>query len=244
MKLLILISFVILPFSSLAKRNVAFIGLSGNGAPSLEKGYENQLREKLSMESDIFTKDYLECQKFRRMIRFDDYVTVPRNYLEDLARIAGDSMLVIWGAVKNFRLSYQQKKLFFTEIKGELQIGLHIFSLLKRDFLFMGEVSADVYKSTGIGFFKSKQPVSAKDRAELIAMLQSEAAINSCKTIIDVIRAQNLEKPNVIYPVEMNEPSISDVFPIPSAEPAQKDSINTQQDVNTLDTSEEFKRLD
>lgn len=242
MKLLILLAFVILPFSSFAKRNLAFIGLSGNGAPSLEKGYEKLLIEKLSMETELFTKDYLECQKFRRAIRFDDYAVVPRNYLENLGRIADDSMFVVWGTVKDFRLNYQQKKLIFTEIKGELQIGLHIYSLLKRDFLFIGDVSADVYKPKGIGFFKSKQPISAKDRAELIALLQSEAVANSCRTITEAIRAENVEMQNAIYSVDKTEPSISDVFSIPSAEPAQIESTTAQKEFDTLKTDEEPKQ--
>lgn len=242
MKLLILMSFVILPFSSLAKRNVAFIGLSGNGAPSLEKGYENLLREKLSMEPEFLTKDYLECQKFRRAIRFDDYATVPRNYLENLVHIADDSMLVIWGTVKKFQLNYQPKKLIFTEIRGELQIGLHIYSLFKRDFLFIGDVSAEVFIPKGIGFFKSKQPISAKDRAELIAMLQREAVANSCKAITAVVRDENEEILNANYSKEINRPSISDVFSIPSAEPAQIESTTAQKEIDTLKTDKEVKK--
>lgn len=242
MKLLILMSFVILPFSSLAKRNVAFIGLSGNGAPSLEKGYENLLREKLSMEPEFLTKDYLECQKFRRAIRFDDYATVPRNYLENLVHIADDSMLVIWGTVKKFQLNYQPKKLIFTEIRGELQIGLHIYSLFKRDFLFIGDVSAEVFIPKGIGFFKSKQLISAKDRAELIAMLQREAVANSCKAITAVVRDENEEIQNANYSKEINRPSISDVFSIPSAEPAQIESTTAQKEIDTLKTDKEVKK--
>lgn len=242
MKLLILMSFVFLPFSSLAKRNVAFIGLSGNGAPSLEKGYENLLREKLSMEPEFLTKDYLECQKFRRAIRFDDYATVPRNYLENLVHIADDSMLVIWGTVKKFQLNYQPKKLIFTEIRGELQIGLHIYSLFKRDFLFIGDVSAEVFIPKGIGFFKSKQPISAKDRAELIAMLQREAVANSCKAITAVVRDENEEIQNANYSKEINRPSISDVFSIPSAEPAQIESTTAQKEIDTLKTDKEVKK--
>lgn len=229
MKLLVLLLFVILPFSSFAKSNVAFIGLSGNGAPSLEKGFENLLREKLSMESELLTKDYLECQKYRRAIRFDDYASVPRNYLESLVRFNDDSMLVIWGTVKNFRLDYHQKKLIFTGIKGELQIGLHIYSLLKRDFLFIGDVSADVYQPKGMGLIKSKQAVSAKDRAELIELLQSEAVSNSCKTIIEALRAENAEMRNAFNAVDTNGPSISDVFSIPSTEPAQIESTTVKK---------------
>jgi len=229
MKLFVLMLFVILPFSLFAKSNVAFIGLTGNGAPSLEKGFENLLREKLSVESEIFTKDYLECQKYRRAIRFDDYASVPRNYLQNLVRFNDDSMVVVWGTVKNYRLDYQQKKHIFTGIKGELQIGLHIYSLLKRDFLFIGDVSADVYQPKGIGFIKSKQAVSANDRAKLIELLQNEAVTNSCRTIIEVIRAENSKMLNTFNTVDTNGPSISDVFSIPSTEPAQIESTTVKK---------------
>jgi len=245
MRLLILILLVILPFSSLAKWNVAFIGLSGNGAPSLEKGYENLLREKLLVESDLIAKDYLECQKFRRVIRFDDYAAVPINYLENLVRFADDSMLVVWGTVKNFQLNYQQKKLFSTEIKGELQIGLNIYSLFKKKFLYIGDVSAVIYKPKGIGFFKSKQPISAKDRSELITLLQSKAVANSCSTISAVIKAEKPEMTNAIYSNEVTNkvPSISDVFSIPSAEPAPIESTTAKKKViDTLKTGKETER--
>lgn len=251
MRLLMLMSLFILPFSSFAKWNVAFIGLSGNGAPSLEKGYENLLREKLAMVPGLFTKDYLECQKFSRAIRFDDYASVPRNYLENLIRFTdNDSMFVVWGTVKNFQLNYRQKKLFFTEIKGELQIDLHIYDLLKKDFLFIGDVNAVAYKSKGIGFFKSKQPISAKDRVELMNLLQSEAVANSCSTISASIKAEYTEMINLSDTInvgneidsnaKVNGPSISDVFTIPSAEPAQIESTTAKKkEIDTIKTKNE-----
>ncbi|NLL15409.1 MAG: hypothetical protein GX267_18580 [Fibrobacter sp.] len=237
MKILVLMLFVILPFSSFAKCNVVFIGLSGDGAPSLEKGFESLLREKLSMEPELYAKDFLECQKFRRAIRFDDYAAVPMNHLESLLRFGDDSMLVVWGTVKNYRIDYQQKKLIFTGIKGELQIGLYIYSLLKSDFLFIGDVSAEVYQSRGIGFLKSKQTVSAKDRAELIGLLQSEAATNSYLKIIEAFRAEKAVMQNTFSIVDTSGPSISDVFSIPSTEPAQIESTSTQKN-DTLKGSE------
>lgn len=240
MKLLIILLFF-LPFSSSAKWNVAFIGISGENAPSLEKGYESLLRERLSMEAVFFTKDYHECQKFRRAIRFDDYTSVSRNYLDNLVRFADDSTLVVWGTVKNFQLNYQQKKLIFTGIKGELLIGLYIYSLNKRDFLFIGDISADVYKSKGIGFLNSKQPISAKDRAELISMLQREAAANSCRTIFEAIRVKNAERQNADSLGEVNEPSIPDVFTTPSgAEMAQIESTTPQEKIDTLKTEKDL----
>ena len=133
MKILVLMLFVILPFSSFAKCNVVFIGLSGDGAPSLEKGFESLLREKLSMEPELYAKDFLECQKFRRAIRFDDYAAVPMNHLESLLRFEMTMIPCLWyGERLKYRIDYQQKKLIFTGIKGELQIGLYIYSLLKK----------------------------------------------------------------------------------------------------------------
>lgn len=236
-----LILLLILPVHTLARRNVAFIGLSGNNAPSLEKGYENLLREKLSMESDLLTKDYLECQKLRRTIKFDDYPAVSRNYLETLVRFSDDSLLIIWGAVKSFQLNNKRKKLIFTGIEGELMISLHIYSLYKRDFLFIGDVSAVVHKPKGIGLFQSGNLISAKDRTELIEMLQNEAVSNSCRIISAAIRAENakMEDTGKSKLEEVREPSISDVFSIPSAEPAQIEPAGTIDTIDTLKKEKE-----
>lgn len=224
MKLLVfIITLIVFEVSSVARTNVAFIGLSGENAPSLEKGYEKLLREKLAMNPDFYTADYLECQRYRRLMKFDDYQIASRKSAETLINFANDSTLLLWGAVKSYRLYSERKKFIFTSIKGELLIGLHLFSLAEKDFLFIGDVKAIVSKNKGLAFFHPSMPVSATEGAKLIEMLQTEAANNSSRIISALIRSKmegdidlgvSNEKQN-------REPSISDVFSIPSTEPAQ-----------------------
>lgn len=222
-KLLILMIVLVLPIKSLASKTIAFIGLSGNNAPSLEKGYEQQLRERLSMEENLNASDYLECQKFRRIIKFDDYPEVSQKHLETLVNFSNDSTMILWAAVKNFEITPKRKKIFCCGIQGQLQIVLHLYNLSKKEFLFVGDITAFSFKPKSIGIFKIWQPISANERSELIEMLQTEAVNNSCRIISAAIRTEKNDLTDTGSSNEEPEkgPSITDVFTIPSAEPAQ-----------------------
>lgn len=206
-----------------AKVNIVFLGLSGDNAPSLETGLETLLREKITTNDNFSISDYLESQRFRKYIKFDDSPTVSTNNLNSLHQITGDSSLIIWGSIKNFQISNNRKTLIFSRIKGELTVGLHIYCQWLKKVLFVGNVDAVQYKGKKLSLKKVIEPVSVIDRSDLISLLQNEAANEFCRITEAVIRTTSTNDDYSVTNTDTQnrEPSISDVFSIPSIEPAQ-----------------------
>lgn len=206
-----------------AKVNIVFLGLSGDNAPSLETGLETLLREKITTIDNFSIADYLESQRYRKYIKFDDSPTVSTNNLNSLLQITGDSSLIIWGNIKNFQISNDRKTLIFSRIKGELTVGLHIYCQWLKKVLFVGNVDAVQYKGKKLSLKKVIEPVSVIDRSDLISLLQNEAANEFCRITEAVIRTTSTNDDYSVTNTDTQnrEPSISDVFSIPSIEPAQ-----------------------
>lgn len=170
---------------------VVFIGLQGEGAPAVEKTYDRLLREHLSVMPEVNAADYLQSQKYAKMISFQDYPVVSKSLVEALEPIANDTTLFVWGTVKEFKITPQRKMLFWVKLKGELTIVLNMYTLSNRDYAYSGDVKAVAYKSrgmAGIGSLEKLVHISALDRAELLEKLEFEAVRISGQMISELCR--------------------------------------------------------
>ena len=65
--------------------------------------------------------------------QFDSMIMLhSMNHLESLLRFGDDSMLVVWGTVKNFRIFISKKKAHFHRNQRRIADRLYIYSLLKK----------------------------------------------------------------------------------------------------------------
>lgn len=228
---------------SFAGYDVVFMGLHGEGAPAVEKTYERLLQEQLAVLPGINAVDYIQSQKYAHLINFKDYPVVSNSMVEALEPIAGESILFVWGTVKEYKITTHRKLFFWVKLKGELTIGLNMYSLARRSYIYSGDVRAETIKSkgmTGFGSIEKNVHISALDRAEILEKLENEAVKGSVKMISALCRAgtsnaeeQKNEEPSMsdIVNTGLDSTVISDLSNVPGIEApgVESDSGSLQQ---------------
>lgn len=228
---------------SFAGYDVVFMGLHGEGAPAVEKTYERLLQEQLAVLPGINAVDYIQSQKYAHLINFKDYPVVSNSMVEALEPIAGESILFVWGTVKEYKITTHRKLFFWVKLKGELTIGLNMYSLARRSYIYSGDVKAETIKSkgmTGFGSIEKNVHISALDRAEILEKLENEAVKGSVKMISALCRAgtsnaeeQKNEEPSMsdIVNTGLDSTVISDLSNVPGIEApgVESDSGSLQQ---------------
>lgn len=228
--ILVLIT-VLFPVTANAKQNVVFLGISGENAPSLQNGFEIQLHEKLTMDPEIEMADYLECQKLKRFTKFDDSPAISESALNSLLKFINDSTLIIWGEIRGYQIKPERIKLLFKEIKGELTVTLHIYSIASKSYLYINDINTIERTMKKISLFNFSNPLSAVDRAEITEKLKN-STVNDCIRIVSSIvknQKQDSDTPIVSTDSQNRDPAITDLFLIPSTEAASINSTETSQ---------------
>lgn len=200
---------------------IVFIGLTGEGAPAIEKSYDQLLRERLASSTQFQTADYLVVQNYKERIDFHRHPVVSKNLLNALQRFAHDSTIFIWGSVTEYRMKPVRRNLIGSFIEAKLAIHLNIYSLSNQRIAFSGEVRAKADKYKGINIFSPVGKVvhiSGTDRSELLNELVKEAVRKSDLIISLVLKSDsgNLEASGPEQ--QQYVPSLYDVFSMPSME--------------------------
>jgi hypothetical protein len=239
--LLVFFSCFAYPLISNAGQDLVFLGVLGNDAPAIEKSFDRRVRDALSVNPDYRVWDYLESQDFRRRIGFDEFPVVSRRLVESLRSFSNDSTVLAWVTIKKFSMNPRRKWVFGSEIVGGIVLTLGVYSLRFRDFAFIGDVVCGATKGKDPVFFYPLERgthITAIDRSEITSRLIDEAAYRSADMISAVVRseknkaAKGLDTMNI----EKNkEPSISDMFDIPSVEPA---SVETGRKKTTVSAAQ------
>ena len=216
-----------------AGSEVVFIGLYGEGAPAVEKTYDRLLREHLSVLPQIHSADYVQSQRYSNMIKFDTYPTVSENLVKSLITLASDTTLFVWGTVKEYRIKPIRKAFFFSKLKGELTIGLNMYSLSRGEYAYCGNVKAVAFKSKGMVGFRPVEKIthiSALDRAEILEKLEYDAVEASGRMISAVVRSESSQTDKDEAGVDSYKvPSMSDVFSVPSVDGQAVENVQGKQ---------------
>ena len=218
-------------------KEIAFIGLNGEKAPAVEKTFDRLIREHLSVIPDVKSVDYLQIQKYQQLIFFSDNSTVSESLVGLLEKYAPESTLFVWGWVKDYKVTNVRRKLFNAALKGELTIGLTMYSLSEKKFAYSGNVKAEDYKSKGFIFLGSVDQLvhaTARDRAELLEKLVNQAVENSGRIISAVAKSQTFTNTKDSDVQQYKVPSISDVFSVPSIEAPNLDQGKSKKATDSI----------
>jgi hypothetical protein len=221
MKKLIFISiFLIAGAVDAGIQEVVFIGISGDGAPSIEQTFEAQLRKRLSTQSSLYLADCIVSQRYARQIKFNYFPVVSRELVQSIETFATDTTLFVWGTVKKCNVSTVRKNFLKTAIKGELELSLTVYSLATREYSYSGVISADVLQPGEFAPFadvSSTSHIDAVKRQEILQECIDEAVTKTTAMINALVSKSTGEKSVVPAEVEENKvPSIYDVFTVPS----------------------------
>jgi hypothetical protein len=173
-------------------RDVVFIGLNGDGAPAIEKTYDRLLREQLTIKPDVRLIDYIESQRYRKMVHFENNPVLSQDQVEVLAKYLKDTTFVVWETVKQCRIVPSRHLFFHARLHGELELSLNIYSMSDRIFVYAGTIKAEYFKSKGAVFFTPVAEsfhVSALEQTDILEILENEAVKKTCQVLSSIIRS-------------------------------------------------------
>jgi hypothetical protein len=208
-----------------ASSDIVFLGVLGDDSPTMEKGFDKRLREVLSVSPEYRVTDYLESMEFKNRINFNDYPTVSRRLVESLRLYSNDSTIFIWASVKHLTLKPVRTWLVRARIDADIALTLTVYSLRFKEFSFIGDVHGSASKSKVFIFFYPLERgvhISALDRSEIVETLIDQAALQSATMITAVVRSEKAKVargPDTLEMKKTKEPTISDMFNVPYAEP-------------------------
>jgi hypothetical protein len=163
-------------------REVVFIGLSGEGAPAIEKSFTRLLQEQFAVIPDVHATDDVELERLRAKIESYSYPHLTAPLLSALARFTPDSALVIWGMVKECSLKPVRHYFVKAALSGTLTIELSIYNLANRSYVYIGDATATAEIPKGFVFWESVDEsvkVSALDRNRLMSDLELKTAADA-----------------------------------------------------------------
>jgi hemoglobin-like flavoprotein len=199
---------------------VVFMGISGEGAPAIEKTFELQLQKRLSTQTSFRLADCIVAQHYAQLIKFDDYSMVSRKLVEAVESVASDSTLFVWGTIKKCSVNMVRKNLFRTVIKGEIELNLNVYSLDTKEYSYSGVIKAEIIKPGEFAFLSDENATSHIDAVKRQEILQQciDQAVNKTAAMIVDLATKNDVSARVVQPKEeVNAmPSIYDVFTVPS----------------------------
>lgn len=211
-------------------QEVVFIGITGDGAPAIENTFELQLRKKLSTQSSLYLADCIVSQRYARMIKFNDYPVVSRELVESIESFATDTTLFVWGTVKKCGVTTIRKNFLKTAVKGVLEINLTVYSLDTKEYSYSGVIFADVEEPGTFAPFadqKKSSHIDAVKRQEILQKCIDDAVTKTTAMINALVQKKVGEIIVVPVSVEENkEPSIYDIFTVPSVKAPEVDEEN------------------
>jgi hypothetical protein len=206
--------------------DLVFLGLVEGGAPAIESNFDRRIRDALSVSPEFHLADYQASRELRRRINFDDNPVVSRRLVESLQQFTNDSTVFAWAVVRENTMRPVRQWVIKSAIKGDLTLTLNVYSLRFRDYTFIGDVHATYTMPKEFIFFYPLERgthLSALDRSDITAHLVDQASFHSAELISAVVRSELLKAGKAYDTAEIakkREESISDMFKMPSVEPA------------------------
>lgn len=219
----------ILHFQASAANTLLFLGFFESNSPALSKNFEKGLRQRLAVSPNFELIDYIETQRYRKMVEFDRYPSLSSALLGNLDRYITDSTLILYGEIQKISFKPVRKGLFRSAVEGELLVNFTIFNLHQKTFAFSITIHGRATHEKGriiFGDVKKITTLSAAERLRLTDDMTADALPKSSSIIRSVVRSMQTQSPtpqNTKDAEVNNLPSISDVFTVPSVEAAKID---------------------
>lgn len=199
-------------------RDLVLLGFNSQGVPAIEKSFDRLLREKLAITPSVQIIDYVQSQRYRQQINFDNYPVVSKEQIESIAKYVQDTTYFVWGFIKEFKLTPNKRYFFQGRIKGELTILLNIYSLSERKLVYAGNIRQIEYLPKGLLFFESVSEsihISVLEQAELLEKLENDHVTKICQLISAVVHSETAKNGENIDVADKNTKAINDVLKTP-----------------------------
>lgn len=219
--------------ASISARDIIFLGISAHNAPAIGQSLEKQLRDQLNVSPGIRLIEDSQTQRFLYQLNFDINPVLSKEQFQPLLMYHYDSTMIIWGTIKECTIKAYRRNLIKSALRGKLVLGLNVYSLDNQKYVYIGFIESEVNEPKGWILFESIENgvhISSEDRLRILSRLQGDAVQSSFRILKALLYEKTSKELEIeiepqIAPLEKSvEPSISDVFSIPSIEAAPLDS--------------------
>ena len=206
--------------------HVMFVGLDKGQNATFTKRFGENVRDRLKVMNGVSLVDYAETERLVDKVGLRQFPTVSHELVRSLQRFSADSTLIVWGRVKSYTVEAKRAGIFGATAVGNVSVVLTLYSLSADKYMFVGNANGTAKVRQGPVWFRRAAQVthiSAQDKEKIADDLSAETAERTTRMIAAVVRSL-LEtegpRPMPAPAVEdEKEPSLYDVFEIPSAEP-------------------------
>lgn len=225
-------------------KDIVLLGFNSQGVPKIEKSFDRLLREKLAITPGVQIKDYIQSQRYRQQINFNDYPVISKEQIESIAKYMQDTTYFVWGVIKKFKLYPNRRYFFQARIKGELTILLNVYSLSERKLAYAGNIMQIEYLPKGLVFLMPVSKsinISVLEQTELLEKLENSQVTKICQIISAVMHSEIAKTGENIDAANKNAKAINDVLTTPSIEAAlvKKDAtLISNKDSNKVVTND------
>jgi hypothetical protein len=202
--------------------NVVFLGLADGGAPSIERHFEQKIREKIMAIDGVRLLEDLQTDKIKRYCQFDYPSVASRPLVEALKKSVDDSTILVWGRIEQLTFKPQRRWLLGTQAVAESRVRCTIYSLHFKSYIYTGTISARATIVKEPAFFRPVNLVthiSAQDQIALSEQIMTQIGDRISSVLSIITRNFNDQAgPVAAVPVLEREkvPSIENLFEIPS----------------------------
>jgi hypothetical protein len=223
MKYRLLPALVLLIFSPvLFAANVVFFGLDTEQVPALGTRFSRQLRENLYSRREIELVDEATTQLLSKRLFFGNKPAVSRTLVNRMFEYVTDTTLLVWGSLDRLTIKPERSYLIRWRATGQLSLSLIIYSLAYKQYIYTGDIHASVDLPMGWIFFHplTKTHIPARSHVDLINTLAREAALKTAHMVgtIHGAEQQRIELDENFGAKKLEEPTIRDLFQVPSME--------------------------
>jgi hypothetical protein len=183
----VIIILLLFAASGFCVRDVAFLGLTGTQAPAIEKTFSRHFLEHLAMMPEVRALNSIEVARLRERTSANFSIgSMTPAFFTSLKRFSSDSMLLIWGRVKECTVKPARFWGVGSGIKGSLTMELSIYDLAVQDFVFSGDASVATFVKKGIVLWwpvEKAIQIAAQERAQVIDKLEIKS-VSACGQIL------------------------------------------------------------
>lgn len=173
------------------EREVAFIGLTGAGAPAIEKGFNRHFLEHLAMMPDVRSLNTIEIANLRERTSGNfNIASMKPTLFASLRRFASDSTLVIWGSIRECSIRPSRFWIVGAGIQSTLTIELSVYNLANRQFIYCGDASITNLKKKWFVLWGSVDKaiqIPAEERAQLLDEIEIKGVYASGRILSTIL---------------------------------------------------------
>jgi hypothetical protein len=162
--------------SGFCDKEVAFLGLTGEAAPAIEKTFNRHFLEQLAVMPDVRSLNTIEIANLRERTSGNfNIASLTPAFFTSLKRFVSDSTHLIWGRVKECTIKPERFWVVGAGIRSTLTIELSVYDLALGSFEYIGDVKATTLEKRWFVLWWSVDraiQISAQERTQLLDDLE------------------------------------------------------------------------